>query len=66
MVIVFVQSKQTSLEDETKLEPAAHPVEVNPTLIPVAAVAKLTFTVKIVDPLYTFTLDNNLQAPLNK
>ena len=51
MVIEVVQSKHTSLEDETKLEPLAHPVDVNPTTIPEAAVAKLALTVKIVDPL---------------
>ena len=51
IVIEFVQSKQTSLEDETKLEPVAHPVDVNPTIISEAVIAKLALTVKMVDPL---------------
>ena len=51
IVIVAVQSKQTSLSDETKLEPLAHPVDVNPTEIPVAVKAKPALTVNIVDPL---------------
>lgn len=65
IVIEAVQSKQTSLFGESIVEPAAHPVEVNPTLI-VPALALAALVVKIVPPFKILTLESKRHAFLNK